>query len=138
MSHVNTSIKYVSGIGEHVGLTFIVNTQPENYVAPTGNIFGAEILIHHSMEMPDMATTSEFVNPGENLQIAIRPEIIISKPKVRKLDVVQRNCWYDDEKDLFLVKKYSFESCMSECRATHGLELCHCIPFMYPVFSKQI
>lgn len=137
MSHVNSTIKYVSGIGEHVGLTFIIDTQPENYIAPIEGIFGAEIFIHHAMDMPDMATTSEFVSRGEHLQIGILPEILNSQPEVRKLDVIQRNCWYEDEKDLYLVQKYSFESCMSECRAAHGLLWCHCIPFMYPVFSKH-
>uniref|UniRef100_A0A336KF41 CSON009762 protein n=1 Tax=Culicoides sonorensis TaxID=179676 RepID=A0A336KF41_CULSO len=135
MSSLNGSTLYVSGAGENVGLIFKVNTQPKYYVSPTENYNGAEIMIHSSMDYPDMATSSSVVQPGEDLRLGVIPEVIYSKEGIRNMDVIQRDCWFEDEEKLILSKKYSFESCMAECRAMHGLQLCHCMQFTYPLFQ---
>lgn len=115
----------------------MVDTKPHQYVSPTENYYGAEVIIHSSQDYPDLTTSSSVVQPGEDLRLAVQPEIIVSQPGIRKMDVEQRNCWFDDEHDLVLAPRYSFESCMAECRADHNLAMCHCMQFFFPLHSKK-
>lgn len=115
----------------------MVDTKPNQYVSPTENYYGAEVIIHSSQDYPDLTISSSVVQPGEDLRLAVQPEIIVSQPGIRKMDVEQRNCWFDDEHDLVLAPRYSFESCMAECRADHNLAMCHCMQFFFPLHSKK-
>lgn len=136
MSLLNTTGTYINGAGEYVGLVFQVDTHPEYYISPTEYYYGAEILIHDSNDFPDMAVVAALVQPGEELRLAVNPEAITSAFEVRHMDVQQRKCWFDNEIDLILAERYSFESCMVECKAAHAIELCHCLPYYFPLHSE--
>lgn len=106
-------------------------------MSPTKSFPGAEVIIHNPEDYPDVLQSSEIVAPGEDVRIAVSPEVIKSDSTIRPMDAIQRDCWFKDEVNLVFSKKYSFESCTAECRASYTVRLCGCLPFFYPFHGKQ-
>lgn len=120
-----------------MGLSFSTDVEPSQYLSPTEDFVGVEILIHSSMDFPDNLVSTSVVQSNEDLRISIDPDIIVSDDRIRSMHIQQRNCWFPDEVKLIVTKEYSFEACMFECRAKFAFELCGCMPFFFPQHSKR-
>lgn len=67
----------------------------------------------------------------------MQPSIIENTKDVARLDVDSRNCWLSNEV-VTIEGSYSFQSCMTKCRALAIYKLCGCIPYFYPAIGLGI
>lgn len=90
--------------------------------------------------------------PGYTVNMYLTPSIVKSDENVRTLRPSERNCLFQDEvkyakfitieweidsmdyfqKKLLINNKYSYASCMTDCRVRGYIDHCECIPFFYP------
>lgn len=122
---------YVLGAGERVGLTVMMNIEPDEYTSTTSPYYGIEVFVHSPREQPTKAVTA-LAQVGQDVSISVIPNVIISERDVRDVPLTQRKCYFEDEKPLRNTKRYSFDSCMMECRVDTIVKLCGCIPFNFP------
>lgn len=127
---------YVFGAGKDVGLTVKIDIETSTYMSPTYPFYGAEIFVHHSYEQPSSIATA-VVQPGHDVSINVIPTAVVSLDSMRDVQVMQRKCYFENEKLLRNTMYYSFDACMMECRVDTIFELCSCIPFSYPETSNK-
>lgn len=127
----------------------MLDIQPENYISPRKDFFGADIIIHNPEEFPEKEVTT-VGQPGHDISIAIVPSVVYSDKDVESLSISWRACRFESEVNfhskhsktflklnilfqshLNITKVYSFESCMTECRAKTIVQKCSCLPFFY-------
>lgn len=126
---------YVMGAGKSVGLTVLLDVGQEGYLSVSRDYYGIEIVVHDPQEMPP-TTVSAVVQPGQDLSLSVSPSVVVSVPDIRDLPISQRMCYFEDERKLRTSDKYSFETCLSECKVDTVLNICNCIPFIYPDTRK--
>jgi len=134
-SNVKAKLR-TSGAGRHTGLSVTIDVEPQHYLSPTRSFVGAEILIHDSTDFPETSMTSTTVQPGEDVNVAISPAVVVSTADIGELSMKLRQCWFSHERKLRNTHEYSFASCMTECRVDAIINRCHCIPFFYPELSE--
>lgn len=122
----------VAGYGEHVGLSVLLNVETDAYVSPCADFDGISVIIHEAEDFPETSYSSVIVQPGQEVAVAVVPNVVVSKPEVRSLPLTQRNCLFNDEQRLRTTDTYSYQSCLTECVVDTILEICGCIPFYYP------
>ena len=68
-----------------------------------------------------------------------------SSDSVKEMDIERRNCilrdeaedvLLDNEIELDVYKTYSRRSCLMECRAREMYDVCKCLPYYFPNFSR--
>lgn len=126
----------VSGAGEDVGLELIVHPEPDTYQSYTNPVYGAVIIFHHPEHFVDVPPAPVGLQPGYFTKFALAPSILETDESVKSLSIRQRKCLFPDENNVEFITKYTFCSCMSECRMRVTLILCNCIPFYYPHLRK--
>lgn len=118
-------------------MELIVHPEVDNYVSYTNPVHGAVVIFHYPEHFVDMPPTPVILQPGYFTKFAIAPSILETDESVKSLSIEQRKCLFPDENNLAFTKKYSFWSCMTECRMQVTLKLCNCIPFYYPHLRKE-
>lgn len=126
---------YVLGAGERVGLTVTMDIEPDKYLSATSPFYGVEVFVHNPQEQPTKVMTS-LAQVGQDVSISVVPSVIISEMGVRDVPLTQRRCYFEDEKPLRSTHRYSFDSCMMECRVDTIVDLCGCVPFNFPETRK--
>ncbi|CAD7081679.1 unnamed protein product [Hermetia illucens] len=132
---INTPVIRISGAGEDVGLILLVNVEEEYYVAPKRQFYGTEIIIHDAEDFPEQTLISAYGQPGDEVSIAVVPSVVVTEESAENLPTSLRFCRFSNEKPLRITKKYSFQSCLTECRADSILKRCGCLPFFFPELS---
>lgn len=69
---------------------------------------------------------------GQSVDLKVEPRIMQSEDILRRVDVEDRGCWFDDEAKLAHSDVYSYETCRTECRMKNYIYECGCIPYKYP------
>lgn len=64
--------------------------------------------------------------------VFILPELITTTERVRNFKPHQRNCFYDDERQLRFFKMYTEINCEVECLANFTKTICECVKFSMP------
>lgn len=85
---------------------------------------------------------------GSNTGVMVRPTYSYATDNVAALDVMERQCLFDDERTVpgFVVmqlpinsKKYVTSMCFVECRQRHMIKFCGCtMPFFYPTGNYRV
>lgn len=135
-NQLNQPVYRVAGYGEYVGLSVLLNPETDTYVSPCNDLYGISVIIHEAGDFPESSYSSVVVQPGEEVSVAVVPNVVVSKPEVRSLPVTQRNCLFPDEQRLRTTDEYAYQSCLTECVVDTILEICGCIPFYYPHLRK--
>uniref|UniRef100_A0A336M002 CSON008921 protein n=1 Tax=Culicoides sonorensis TaxID=179676 RepID=A0A336M002_CULSO len=127
----------VEGAGEYVGLKVTVNTTKEDYISPSHPFYGVLVILHEATNYPEFSTSVDVAQPGQEVYLAVSPRAIVSTDDVRRMPINQRFCTFPDEQEISMSDDYSFENCLSECRAKVIVKMCGCFPYYYPVFDQK-
>lgn len=77
------------------------------YVAYTRSYYGISVLIHSPEDYPQASSTTTVAQPGCDVMLAIIPSVVVSEPDVRSLTLKQRNCFFDDEVQIWPKKIFN-------------------------------
>uniref|UniRef100_A0A182WIC2 Uncharacterized protein n=1 Tax=Anopheles minimus TaxID=112268 RepID=A0A182WIC2_9DIPT len=123
--------KRLSGAGRHVGLSILIDVQPDTYMAPTKSYFGAEVYIHDSGDFPSDADFEHVAQPGWDVVMSVIPLPIESSSTMSQVPENMRKCYLPEESNAQSKENFNLNVCMAECRLRTILKLCNCIPFYY-------
>lgn len=112
-----------------------MDVEPHNYLSAKRFFYGTEIIIHDPEDFPEKSLLTAFSQPGTDVSIAVLPSVVATEKDVESLPVNLRFCRFEYERPLQITKKYSFQSCITECRALTIFKTCGCIPFFYPAMN---
>ncbi|XP_055610183.1 pickpocket protein 28-like [Uranotaenia lowii] len=121
----------VSGSGRHVGLSVLVDIEPQHYLAPTKSFFGAEVFIHSPDDLPGDSDFEDILQPGWDVDFGVTPIPIDSSDTLKRVPLKQRKCFMEGEGKLQSNNLFSLNYCMAECRLRTIIKLCNCVPFYY-------
>ncbi|XP_058830343.1 pickpocket protein 28-like [Topomyia yanbarensis] len=125
----------LSGAGKNVGLSVIVDIQPDNYLAPAKSFYGAEVFVHNPQDFPSDSDLVDTIQPGWDVDFCVTPFPIGSSSSLKRVPLLQRQCYMADEGKLQSNNQFSLNLCMSECRLRTIIKLCQCVPFYYADFN---
>uniref|UniRef100_A0A182PHT6 Pickpocket n=1 Tax=Anopheles epiroticus TaxID=199890 RepID=A0A182PHT6_9DIPT len=128
--------KRLSGAGRHVGLSILIDVQPDTYMAPTKSYYGAEVYIHDSSDFPSDADFEHVAQPGWDVIMSVIPLPIESSSTMSQVPESMRKCFLPEESDALLGNTFNLNVCMAECRLRTILQLCNCVPFYYSDLSR--
>lgn len=69
---------------------------------------------------------------SEDVRLAIKPKQIITSKKLRKYEPNERECFFNDERQLYFFKNYTKNNCEAECLANYTKRECGCVGFYMP------
>ncbi|XP_058066216.1 sodium channel protein Nach-like [Anopheles bellator] len=124
--------KRLSGAGRHVGLSLLIDVQPDTYMAPTKSFYGAEIYVHDPKDFPSDADFEHVAQPGWDVVMSVIPLPIESSSTMNQVPLAMRKCFLpeeDDDDDWD--ENFNLNVCLSECRLRTIISLCNCIPFYF-------
>lgn len=98
----------MSGAGSNVGLSALVQIEPDDYVAYSQSFYGAYILIHGPRDFPQASVTSAIGQPGNDVAISVTPSVTVGQPYIRGLPLNKRNCLFSDEVNRLYICKMKF------------------------------
>lgn len=90
-------------------------------------------LLHPSDQLINNEVHGVFttLNFGVSLQILITPEVTRSNEKLRSLDPIKRQCFFENEGGLKYFRNYTRKNCEMECASDITYKYCGCVPFNY-------
>lgn len=103
-----------------------------SFIAPIRPYFGVLAILHELHDYPEFSGSINVIQSGVHSELSVVPTVVISTDDIRDLAVESRNCWFHDERNLGYSDRYSFQNCLSECRAQMIVKFCNCMPFYYP------
>ncbi|XP_046392144.1 sodium channel protein Nach-like [Ischnura elegans] len=131
--HTKHGIRRVSGAGQDLGLSVMLDCQPQNYFASAHSFYGTKVLVHDPTDFPETTATAALVFSRQEAWISVAPSVVESTGAVRGIEVSRRQCLFEDELQLSSAEAYSYQTCITECRARNLAKLCNCLPFYYPL-----
>jgi acid-sensing ion channel, other len=101
--------------------------------------FEASLLVHSPDLVPTFVRRSDFneIRYGYAINIEVTPEIIISDDDLKKLDAVDRECYFDGERKLKFFKIYTQKNCEIECLTNFTNNQCICSRLYQPYNDKS-
>lgn len=98
----------------------------------SGRFLGYKIFLHVPGEVVTFAGHSYRVPISEEVDILIKPQMILTSPGLRSYRPDQRQCFFESERSLRFFKMYTKNNCESECLANFTLNQCDCVKFSMP------
>jgi acid-sensing ion channel, other len=73
---------------------------------------------------------TKFFNVPEDAAVnyVVTPKIMSNSDEIRSYPLVQRNCYFSDERRLKYFKHYTQTNCEMECYLERALQQCGCLP----------
>lgn len=110
-------------------------------IKPKGNFekcIKQSILIHDPDTLPTFTVKKDFstFEYGTAMDIIVTPEVTRTDKNLKKLNPIERGCYFDGEKSLYYFKKYSQKSCEVECLTNATLDACGCVDIEQPFKNK--
>uniref|UniRef100_A0A182JHD4 Pickpocket n=1 Tax=Anopheles atroparvus TaxID=41427 RepID=A0A182JHD4_ANOAO len=121
----------LSGAGRHVGLSLLIDVEPDTYMAPTKSFIGAEIYVHDPLDFPSDADFEHVAQPGWDMVMAVIPLPIESSSTMRQVPEEMRKCYLPEESNVGEDTYINLNVCLAQCRLRTILKLCNCVPFYY-------
>ncbi|XP_055621968.1 sodium channel protein Nach-like [Toxorhynchites rutilus septentrionalis] len=125
----------LSGASKYVGLSVMIDIQPENYMGPIKSYYGADVYVHSAKDFPGVSDFEGTVQPGWDVDLGVTPIPIDSSASLQQVPLMQRRCYMENEGKLQSSKSFSLNLCMSECRLRTVIKMCGCVPFYYADFN---
>ncbi|XP_053692037.1 sodium channel protein Nach-like [Sabethes cyaneus] len=122
----------VTASGLLTGLRVLMNPEIDDYHTTDVGTAGVRIMIHHPYDYPNGNAEAKIVLPKMVALIPVQPKETYTKDDVLRLDPWDRYCFAHNEVRLSVMRRYSFENCMVECRTMRVFERCGCIPYNLP------
>lgn len=135
----------------------MLSPDADDYVSFFKSFYAIDMAIHSRESFADSGSFFALL-PGYSVNVYLTPSVVISDEIVRSLPVSQRNCLFENEvqsiKKVFFVinqdalkyffqkttlmnEKYSYSSCMTDCRVRAYIKMCNCIPFYFPHIGQS-
>ncbi|KAF5276888.1 hypothetical protein FQA39_LY06439 [Lamprigera yunnana] len=127
----NTSY-IVGGAGPALGLRVVLDLDREQYTSAIRPIYGLSVVVQSSIEFPEMSLQSHTIEVSEELTLSVTPKVFQSTESIRGMNINKRKCLFDNEGQLEWSDKYSYKTCISECKARAIFHYCDCWPYYYP------
>ncbi|KAJ8731706.1 hypothetical protein PYW08_014436 [Mythimna loreyi] len=129
----NPTIIATSESGRGTGLSVVFNVEPEDY--PSWSpvpYYGVKVLVSDPNDYPETTVIDRYITLGESVDIKIEPMVFQSDSNVRRVEPRNRGCWFHDEVTLSHTDRYSYETCVTECKMVNYMNACGCVPYKYP------
>ena len=72
-------------------------------------------LLHMPMTMPELLEFGFGIHPGMETFVSVMPEMTHALETIHKFSYHTRQCYLNDDRDLFFFKNYTFLNCFQEC-----------------------
>ncbi|XP_063394136.1 sodium channel protein Nach-like [Cydia fagiglandana] len=122
----------VASCGYQTALTVLINTAPDDYYSSAVASQGALVLIDDSYNLPDLDSQARMVNPSTEVLISLSPERTYATPGIKSFIPEQRQCYYNDERQISQFRHYSYHNCMAFKKVQYIKKTCDCLPFYFP------
>lgn len=93
---------------------------------------GYKIYLHFPFDSLRATDVSFRVPFSEEVSIAIIPKLIFTAAALLDNDPIERQCFFNHERQLRFFRYYSSKNCDIECLANYTLESCGCVKFSSP------
>jgi Amiloride-sensitive sodium channel len=106
-------------------LRFHFDPHPENvWRYPDMICKPMKFLVHSPYEVPGSYDDNKYCQfyHGNDLEVLITPEIIISDESLRSYPPDIRECYFEDERKLRYFKKYTKKNCQAECFSNYTVQ----------------
>ncbi|XP_076276103.1 pickpocket protein 28 [Lasioglossum baleicum] len=118
------------GSGRDIGLSVALNIDATNYKSSIRQFVGANVFVHDPIDYPDVGAQTSSLVPGHVMRLVLSGTKVSSSENIRNIPLNKRMCLFDGESTG--EKKYSYQTCISECVQRNAYEPCGCLPFFYP------
>jgi hypothetical protein len=95
-----------------------------------------EFYIGHPTEFPSLEERGILLQPGHEHYLSLSSQIFTAYG-IKDLDPEDRQCFFPDEGNLDLYKKYTFQNCRFECGINLTEKLLGCTPWYLPQGSNS-
>lgn len=112
-------------------ISLILLEQDLEYIC-RGPYTGFKVMLHLSVETPQVSKKSLSVPLYQQMKIAIKPNVIRTSDTLSKYDSSVRQCFFTSERTLRFFKVYTQQNCESECFANFTRTYCGCVKFSMP------
>lgn len=68
-------------------------------------------------------------NEMQSLNIKIKPKMIVTEHSLKRYTIEERQCYYENEKQLRYFRSYSKHNCETECLSNYTMHFCGCVSF---------
>lgn len=94
----------MAGAGEDATLNLFINSENESYISYSREFYGAHIMLHHRESFGGKPLHRIISQTGFDTVIQIIPNVVVSAPDVRAMNLKQRGCFFDGEVGITLFK----------------------------------
>ncbi|KAJ0183892.1 hypothetical protein K1T71_000315 [Dendrolimus kikuchii] len=133
----NGSPRHVASCGYQTALTVVINTNANDYYSASFASQGALVFVDNAYNIPDMDSPVRMINPSTEVMIALSPETTYATLGVRSFSPEKRQCYYEDEVRLGVLRQYSFHNCMAYRKVKTIERICECVPFFFPSIDER-
>ena len=109
--------------GKSMGLSVMLNVKEEEYYCSGTESVGFKTLLHMPMTMPELLEYGFGVHPGTETFVSVKPEMIHADKDIQSFDYHKRQCYLNNDRELFFFKNYTFLNCFQECAANYTKEV---------------
>ncbi|CAG9865180.1 unnamed protein product [Phyllotreta striolata] len=93
---------------------------------------GYTVTIHVPNTIPLTLKDYKIMPSDESTTIIIEPDLLTTSATVKSYKLIDRQCYFSDEKDLAYFRMYTQENCLLECLTNFTLKTCGCVDFFMP------
>ncbi|XP_067004275.2 sodium channel protein Nach [Anabrus simplex] len=129
----------VNSPGYQMGLSVVLNPEPEDYYYPLISSIGTKILVYNPRDFPDTPSgglIEKLVPLRSEVFYRIEATTVESMPDVQEFALDQRGCLFQSELSEEFSGYYSYSDCLMNCRVKSINTLCKCVPFYMPKTSN--
>ncbi|XP_076376992.1 sodium channel protein Nach [Megalopta genalis] len=133
--------------GYQNGLTFLIDLNPNDYHASFIGSVGVKVMLHDPYDYPDFDSSAELVTTQTYAFLTVKPKETYATENVRELPVSERRCVFADEwqeakpyysERMYPFARYSYQNCLTQCRANVIKTKCGCVPYYYPQNETRV
>ena len=77
------------------------------------------------MTMPELLEFGFGIHPGMETFVSVMPEMTHALETIHKFSYHTRQCYLNDDRDLFFFKNYTFLNCFQECVSNYTQKVGH-------------
>lgn len=97
--------------------------------------------MHTPAEMPQVSKQYFKVPLNQEVVVSVKPVVMTTSDGLRNYPVSNRQCFFNEERDLRYFKVYTQKNCELECLSNYTVKHCGCAKFSMPskcICFKQV
>lgn len=96
-----------------------------------------QVLFHNPITTPNLKDQGLVVGIGYEMNFRLEVTRSEAMPTIRSISRDDRQCLFQNEKELLYHKHYTRLNCENECVAEYLYKLCNCIPEKFPLIYQN-